>query len=258
MFGDKDLQSALVRSLVVPGELEAARTSAPDVIDWDTFEKFGGFITLGRHNFLWEALPLTRHFLAQTPVEMELFTAWRGCHLSARFHKRPDRDAQITAFSAFAGDFLADRPGLIWLRDILVHESALWALRGDSKPESLDTGEASLHLRPALRGRVRVLLLSSAPSELTTRAQTALAGKASVTFDWRWYIYHVPPGMAKLRAAEIDAIAAAFIAGVDGLRTAEDIAQSVAGNIPTSMAATYFQALTREGFIRWTSSGAAQ
>jgi hypothetical protein len=253
VLDDKSLQSALVRSLVVPGELEALRVSAPDAVDWDTVEKFGGFITLVRHNFLWEALPLTRSFLSKSPFELELFTAWRSNHLAARFYRRPDRDAQTAGFVTFTLDFLSTRPSLVWLRDLLVHESVLWTLRGSSEPEDLLSAKPSLRRRPSIRGRLRVLSLSALPSELVARAQCAITDRPPKTSDSHWFVYHVPPGSNELRAVEVDALFAILLSRVDGVRTAMSIARSIAADIPTTTTRAYFEALTREGFVCWRS-----
>lgn len=248
---DRAYQAAMVRSLLIPGQLARESDAGQSDVDWDTVSKFAGFITSVRHNFLWELLPLTRRFLHQAQLEIDVFADWADRHLELRL-ARSSRKEQIEAFVSFLSTYCA-RHDLAWLKYVLLHEHGLWRLREASADERHGGVAASLQGIPHINGCLTIMALPAPPAELIRRAEATLSEKdlGEDSSELRWFVYARRPLSDEIRISEADVVHATLLSTIDGRRSAEVIAEAVIGAGDAAAALRYFTSLTAAGFVRW-------
>jgi hypothetical protein len=248
---DQAYQAAMVRSLLVPGQIARERGDGHDAVDWETVSKFAGFITAVRHNFLWEVLPLTRRFLHQAKLEIDVFADWADRHLELR-SARSSKTKQVEAFVSFLNVYCA-RHELAWLKYVLLHEHALWRLREAREGEAQAGVVASPEGIPHVNGRVTSVALPAPPAEIINRGEAALSGHelGEDVSTLRWFVYAQKAPADEIRISEADVVHVTLLSAIDGRRSAEAIAAAVFGVAESATAVSYFDSLTAAGFVRW-------
>lgn len=194
---------------------------------------FAGFITRVQHNYLWESFPWVIRVLRHYRRDLALFE--RYVPIAQRLRAaQAGQTAKIQAFLDFvAAESLRVPRAYPGLMDVLRHERAIWMLRLGARGTedgvtqiAQDWASVDAHqlgrLTPVLSCRVVVSRFRYDALDLIDRLSSGIPPKSALTAGirarQRLLMYWLAADEGVVQRAEVDAVTAAIVLGINGKR----------------------------------------